>query len=240
MGADNSDSSAVAVCELFEIAIVSASKIDPGKMTEESNAITFVYECTTAERREGLRILAGSSSPTALGRSRSGTINSRKSRGLVGWILFLGLAILLFFLVSNNKPAIASPAPPPPPTPNRLSLGDIGFILGMVLCVVGYLRLRAMDWRKANRWNGQKRYWFSPQGVAEQRPGREEFRAWGAFIGFEESKKVFVLRTQPTRGMIFPKRLFAGEEERDQFRDLLRQNIARRAIPVDVGFPVIQ
>lgn len=78
------------------------------------------------------------------------------------------------------------------------------------------------------------------RGLTSSRPGRVDFHAWEHYRGMVEGELIFVLRTGPTTGIIVPKRQFSSETERQHFRQLVQQNIIKPAIPLSVGFPVIQ
>jgi|HubBroStandDraft_6_1064221.scaffolds.fasta_scaffold138088_4 hypothetical protein len=51
--------------------------------------------------------------------------------------------------------------------------------------------------------------------------------AWSAYVGWEESKSVFVIMPQPRIYVTIPKRAFTEEQVRE-FREILRRNIVRK------------
>jgi YcxB-like protein len=207
-------------------------------METQFTSISFVYDCNSSEQMEASRILALEPGQRASGRSGPGPREPSAKRGFVGWILFIGLAVMLFFLVNRNAKSTVSV--PDVPTPWPVTVAEAVLALGVLLFLIGWQKARGYVVRDKRKWDGQKTYTITLQGLAQHHPGREEFYNWGYFIDFDESKWIFVLRTQRSRGMVIPKRLFADEAQRAQFRELLVQKFTRQAIPTAFGFPVIQ
>jgi hypothetical protein len=208
-------------------------------MSDEPN-ITFAYDCTAAEKQEASRILAQQPGQEALGKRRSASGGSAGRGNFLGWILFIGLAVMLFFLVSRNRGSQVPAPAPHPPTPTPVAVGEVLLVAGILLFLVGWWRLRAARLMDERKWDGQMTFTITARGLTQRRPGREEFHGWGRFSQWDESKNIFLLRTQRSLGIVIPKRLFVDDEQCAQFRDLLQQNITRRAIPMAIGFPVIQ
>jgi hypothetical protein len=158
--------------------------------------------------------------------TRAGATSTRE-----GWLLLplVGLAITVMVLLVQR-----------PATPRELVVATFpwlvaGLIVGLILT----------GWRKSvvkRLWETQPT--FHRPHVVEVYPdhivystavGRFDHR-WEAFTHVRETPGLFVLYESPYLMNMLPKRAFAGREEVDAFRELLRRTVAQRPDP---AFPVL-
>jgi hypothetical protein len=191
-----------------------------------------VYDCTPGENAVASQVLAGAkfNHPLAL-KPRTGP-----GRGVFGWVLFVALGAMLYVLLDRPSPHPLTDRIRALPADAIIALFVLG--LGVVLIAISASLMAAARRVQASRWKGQMRYEFSDRGVVCSRPGRREWCAWEFFTTFDEISILFVLRTSPKFGLVFPKRLFADEAEIARFRALLRRSLTVPAIPQSLGFPV--
>ena len=197
-------------------------------MDEKDSPIFVRYDCTKRERRQGVQLLT----PRA-----KNTRQPDVGRGLLGWLLFVAVAAILFVWLKNSSPA----GPAKPRASGSLDLPTlIGFgasAVGAVLWVGSFVVLIASQRAQARRWKGLQTFSFDEQGFTFGRPGRTDTYRWSKFRGFEEGPDVFVIRSSATTGDILPKRLFT-DQELERFRGILQRNLTRAVIPLAHGFEV--
>jgi hypothetical protein len=200
-------------------------------MAEIQPSISIVYDCTQNEREQGIRLIPSPQS----GKRQPGSFR----RGLLGWLLFIATAAILFVWLKDSAPVparrpIVHTGAPDLSIPVKISI--LVFLIGAAIWAGGFVLTsiaRRTGWR---RWNGVATYSFDDAGVTFRRPGRVDQYRWPHFLGVEEGHDVFVIRTNARMGMIFPKRLFGSDQQR--FRTLLQSHVVRPAIPLAMGFEV--
>ena len=201
--------------------------------------ITITCDCIARERREAANLLANP--PRKPGRGL--THGLRTNRGLLGWLIFLALAALLFVWVQQSQPTRSVRAARihklAPERWSRVDRIAIGVLATGAACIV-LMFILAARWARENRsrWDGRLSLAFDNRGVTQRRPGHTQVFRWITIRGFEEGRSVFVLRPDKHQAIIVPKRLFATDEQRDRLRELLRHHATRPAVPIPLGFEV--
>lgn len=192
----------------------------------QSPPVTCVYDCTREELAHAEAFLAGSTN----GKSPPMSDATRKMRTVLGWVLFLGLVMLLIFLMQRrgHLPSIQTP-----------TLVDLIVLGAGVVCLIWAVHcINTSRIATLQRWRGQVHCSFDAEGITQQRPGKRDFWTWGCFCGFKETCAVFVVLFDNKNALVYPKRLFR-EDDLVLLRELLNGKLARPAIDVDPGFPVV-
>ena len=121
----------------------------------------------------------------------------RFNRGLFGWVFFIGLAVMLFLLMQNNR----VPRPTPPPVATKPAGG--GFIATILLPLVPWLLLFCVIWFIAFRQirKAQTRDALKPRPSFLYEPGKEPPRgrepaALAAFMSRLNNEKA-IWESQP-------------------------------------------
>ncbi len=190
-----------------------------------ANVITIDFQITQAERKEmkSVMILPAKKGAKA-DRPKSVT------RGLFGWALF-GAVAVLFFVVLQHKPR-GNQFPSQTEDESAqwtmgMIIGATGFGLGTAMFAAGLLAARL-----SRRWlegHLKPRYSFGEKGIIKLYGGKQEVRPWESIHSFAETKNLFIVRTLPSEGEGFPKRLFGDEQTVARVRELLTAKIADRA-----------
>ncbi|CAN5605478.1 hypothetical protein BH10PLA1_BH10PLA1_11780 [soil metagenome] len=160
-------------------------------------------------------------------------------RGLVGWLVFFGLAIMFFLLMRANPQPAPSPAVTPPAKPIDLFLQLVPWAL-----IFGFIWF--FVFREIRGGNGKKLYdglrmeqmrtlIFDEHGVSITKVTESTRYLWPAFVRFEQTKEFLFLFLSPISAQFIPKRVFEDEQLRDQVINLVRTNISA---PIS-AFPVI-
>jgi hypothetical protein len=137
----------------------------------------------------------------------------KASRFLLPWIAGLVLLMQVIYLVV---------------VPHRdTGLTVLGFLVGFyfLYCGFGLRRYFRRLYRKDQRFKHDFTAEISDQGIQITTPFSEGLLKWNGFIRFLESKDIFMIFMAQWNFVILPKRSF-GPGEADEFRALLRRNIA--------------
>lgn len=157
--------------------------------------------------------------------------------GLVGWIVFVVLAIVLFsFLNGSRSKSTVAPPPPPPSSNSTISDAILPLVpwalifFGVWLVVFRALRARSIKMSGIYMEKSQTMV-ADDSGVIWAEPMmRTEYR-WEAFHGFDETANLFLLYTSDAKETDFlrfhvvPKRSFPVPMLCDQFRQLLTDHV---------------
>jgi hypothetical protein len=195
------------------------------------------FNYTVADLHEVLRTKLPKNLQNAAGR-----LGTRINRGLLGWLIFISVAIFLYNLLNRgqNAPA-AAPASPPPANSN--SLRDLLVPLIPWLLIFGFIwffafrQLRnvgATMWRNNPRWQMPTSLDIGPEGLHVTLPVLESHWRWNAFLGWAETKNLFILVTTAKERIGIPKRAI-DPALLDQLRYLFQASISPRIH----GFPVL-
>ncbi len=163
-------------------------------------------------------------------------------RGVLGWVVFVGLALVLVYLLTLNKqPPTAAPAPPPAATP---SSAGAGLLLDLVpwLLVVAFLYLVVFRGvRKARRRQEETLLQpmaldVSPGGVTLTNGPAQTRWQWQAFTRWVETDAQFLLQLGHTDTVVaIPKRLATDPADLAAIGEL----IAAHVNPPVGAFPVL-
>jgi hypothetical protein len=173
------------------------------------------HEVTAADRAEAQTVLVprGASTPGRPAR------NFR--RGLLGWVLFIALAVMLMMLLGGEKPRGV-----------RGVIPRAGILAGCAAYVVGLIAIFASV-RMLRRLKEQEEallpsaaYRFAEVGLVMTRGARSRTTYWKMFHSFAETENLFVVRERPDLGAIFPKRQFPDAAAVDATRHLLAEKLA--------------
>jgi hypothetical protein len=120
----------------------------------------------------------------------------------------------------------------------------IPWLMGMAIIAFVFGRIGGMYRRL---WNASPHLHrpfaaeFDDRGLRSIEPLSSHDYQWDYFPGFAETPNLFLIYISPMMIHMIPKRSFAGDVEREQFRELLRRNISEKthAFPVlPVGLKV--
>ena len=174
--------------------------------------------------------------------------------GVFAWLLFMGLAVMLFMLQNQRQQSGGGAGASSPagteilPTP---SLEMFDFLIGIVPFAAVLLVLIALGQRGATRqlettWEAQP-FLHRPQtveaaedGIALSEPLSRRSYDWSYFAGFKETANLLLLYHSPYAFHIVPKRAFASEADYDVFRGYLLSKVKHGYfLPQSSAFPVI-
>lgn len=97
-----------------------------------------------------------------------------------------------------------------------LVLGAVVTALGLIL----YFYIPARVWRKTEKYQNEYHLGFSPEGIHFVTKGIDSRLGWETYARFWESAEFFYLVSGAQQYTIVPKRVFAGEEQTEAFRQL--------------------
>jgi hypothetical protein len=191
--------------------------------------VTFTgqYQLTFEEYREGTAAM-----------TKRQKVALRRGRGLFGWVLFLGLVVMLLILLQNNRGATGTAPPPPPPDPwpqlrSMLPWGII-FVIVWIIAFWAQRVLPRKTWEATPDYHRPTTVVIDDDGVRFTNHVSDVHFRWDAFTAFNESKALFLLMIRPHVGHPVPKRIFS-EEQLPEVREFLRSRISAPAS----AFPVI-
>lgn len=217
-------------------------------MEKPSDVITFAYDCTRNELQEASAILG---TPAEGEKTKNFRLKYRRrkssfGRGVLGWLLFVGAAILLMIYLKQEGSSHRGRAPAAlaKATANRstgwIVLSGITVAIGAA-AVFGAAGLVLFGQRSQRcRWKGKVQMSIHPEGLVERRPGMVTTHFWEVFRGVEVTDHLLLLRTEAIRATVIPKRLFASDVECTRAVELLQHRTTKAAIPYSDAFPVIE
>jgi hypothetical protein len=208
--------------------------------------ISVEYNVTPRERTEGRSALI----PTAAAiRKRQGW------KGLIGWVLFLLLAVLFFLMMMQNEGRLGGGRAPPRPVETEKPAQEDPRVhrlrlIAVAVCVASAPVFVAVMWvsfvfvrreqrrRDAGLGRYRTRYAFTEDALVETAGSKTTFLYWPAFRSFAETQALFVIRNTPDQGPVIPKRLFASEAEVGAVRELLVRKLTPPPVPQDAPPPL--
>jgi hypothetical protein len=156
--------------------------------------------------------------------------------GLFGWLVFIGLAVMLVMLVQNSK------HPQPVPTqPTESSSFLNHFVVPLIpwVLIFGFIWLFVFRQLRQSLWNknpiSQRLFTLDLDDQAVQvSSGAESTRwLWEAFVAFSESSQLLLLRLESNAVLPIPKRAL-DPAQLEEVRGLA----TIRAAPRSGGFPI--
>jgi hypothetical protein len=193
------------------------------------------FQFTYDDYREAIQAISKSAQKAGVGGLKFG-------RGVFGWVLFIGLAIMLFIFMRQRQATPSAPAPTPPPPTKDDPWQAIVPILPWAL-VFGFVyffvirRLRGAQqrqWDKLPHMHRPRTIEIDDEGVTMSEETSSTRMNWAHFQKFEETPNLFLLYVADIMSDFIPKRAFADQAAVDAVRELFQQNIS----PPTSGFPV--
>lgn len=115
------------------------------------------------------------------------------------------------------------------PELRRVSLFPLGVAVLWLLAVSMGPRLQArMQFRRMPSAQSPMTLTVSDSEMHIKSQHYDSHVAWSTYMGWAEEKSVFVLFPQPRIYVPIPKRAFQGEQVEEEFREILRRNIAEK------------
>jgi hypothetical protein len=158
---------------------------------------------------------------------------------LLGWVLFLGLAVMLFFVLKGNVHS-KQRAPRPPMSAWELYeqfkvlvwLGGFGVLWAAVYVWAKWALRRQFE--REPTWHAAQRLDVTPEGVTHASATARTQYSWDAFRAFGESANLFLMYTGEAFFVVVPKRAFRDQADADAFREFCKRLISppQRAFPV--------
>jgi hypothetical protein len=150
-------------------------------------------------------------------------------RGIFGWVLFIGLAIMLFFLKKDHpaKPLITAKDI----APNSHSFWPIVlFLCGIAGVFIGFAMLRRVQrYTELRTFNAITLWILKPDGMEQISGPKRTIWHWQRFSSFAETDSLFVLRETPQAGQVLPKRLIPDPQTLERVRAMLVEHILKSA-----------
>ena len=158
------------------------------------------YRITEADRQAARMLLTAHASPIDKPRFR---------RGIFGWVMFIGLAVMLIILLQPKHDQSPQIAPPTVVNQNDSGNGMMIYFLGVVLFFVSFFGLI-----KAGRNSDKVADFFqiSDSGINFiWKSHVRTFHPWSQYKGVVQNDTVIVLLTKPNNGIIVPLRELAAD-----------------------------
>ena len=218
-----------------------------GGVTPPVTPISVEYNLTPPERKEGRAVLI---------RPGAATRKRRTVPGLIGWVFFIGLAVLFFMLLRSREGRVAGPrverpvetARPAARAPDDAREHRLRLI-AVTVCISSAAVFVAVIWtsiivvrreqRRKDSGAGRQRmtYTFTEDAMIETAGAKTTHLYWPAFHSFAETEQLFVIRNSPDEGPVIPKRLFTSEAEVGQVRELLVRKLTPPPLPQNPPTP---
>jgi hypothetical protein len=164
------------------------------------------------------------------------------ARSLITWLVFIGLAVVIFLWLPRENARGPQPLPPAVPArPVRDRVFDmlIGLVPWVVVfCVIWFFVYRQMRagrgiWNKDKTLQQPHALLVDDESVTLSGSTASTRWLWAAFAGWTETANLILLRQTDDVTVLVPKRA-ATPAELDELRGLLRRHI----VPPTGGFPV--
>lgn len=204
-------------------------------------ALAISYDCSAREFKAGQSLLYSPQRQEVIANSKQPAKKAPFGRGLVGWMLFVGLAIMFFLLMRRRDGASVS-NPVQPVQPLSDALGMWGFyvaLTGLAMIAVGWLMVRSGLHRTNLAAKKGITYTLTDSGITESSPDVTTQFVWERFHSFAVTETVLVLRISSGQGFILPIRLFTAEQLA-KVQELLQERIVVKPPTIHTGFEVVQ
>ena len=142
--------------------------------------------------------------------------SGQKVKRLVGWVVFIGLAVVLFIYLNRSKSLSAPPAPAPPA--QHSTSGLVIFVVSMLVACSVLAGLLYLQFVLPRRQFGKMFLQANPEmqlaqtmeitdeGVSRITPSSHHSWRWDAFSRVLENQYVIVLQRGPIDYLVVPKR----------------------------------
>jgi YcxB-like protein len=209
---------------------------------------------TSKHRHSGIREYGAAAADVR--HREGGAPQGTLSRGLIGWVLFISLAVLIFLAMQRSKRtplALPNRGPLPPIVATdpdldsrTLETGAVALIVIVpgiaapigLLCVLQ--RVNRLQKRERNRsLVGPTTLHASERGICFVTQRHRVYQRWSAFEKFLEGERLFLLYENNSVFRMVPKRAFASPEDLQRFVALLLEHVPNVLIARPAGgFPV--
>ena len=161
-------------------------------------------------------------------------------RGIIGWVMFVGLAVCLFILRQINAPPTRSGAPR-----QKVPADLFGNRLVFLACVGAFIAAFVFFFLR-NRRDARRRFEREPllqqlqtinitdAGLTHGSHTTSTFYRWDAFHKHLETPDFFLLYISDAVFEMLPKRAFPSQAAMDEFREF----VAHVVSPPQYAFPV--
>ena len=170
--------------------------------------------------------------------------NRRKvAEGIFAWVLFLGLAVMLYFLLRDSSPSPGQPSRPAAAEPLIGMLPVVGpAAIGLCYVWLGVIgKRREPDAGLRRTWNSQpafhrpKTLRISEDGTSVSDAVCSSSNAWAGYVHFQETPNLFLLYSTQSTAEFIPKRIFPTPADLEAFRSTAQSRIR----PRESAFPVL-
>jgi hypothetical protein len=166
-----------------------------------------------------------------------------RSRGLLGWLMFILLAILLFIIQSGKRHPTTGPPLIPAAAPRtwadwydyyKVVLWVGLFVAAFVFFFVRALRDARKRFEREPAAHRLQTIEITEGGLSQSTHASSTQYKWEAFTRQVETPNLFLLYLTEVTFLLLPKRAFASKDEIDAFRELATSvvNPPERAFPV--------
>lgn len=162
-------------------------------------------------------------------------------QGLFGWVLFIGLAIMLFVLLRRGggrggRPA-AAPITPDLFPDKLLAIVPWLLIFGFIWFFVFQQLRRQVNqrWERTPSLHRPQTVTADAEGLSWNDPLVQTRYRWEVFTKFAETPRLFLLDQEGIGWHFIPKRAFPDEAALSAFRELLQRSVGETR----PGFPVV-
>ena len=194
----------------------------------------FEYQITPEDLKEAMRW-------------RAPAKRNKFLSGILGWLIFVAVAALLFVWQKQSTPPARpnSSAPPPANFMENILLPLLPWLL--ILGCIWFFVFRNLRVRSRKVWEGNPQFQqvqifdMSEEGVRIVNPLTETLYRWNAFVGWAETKNLFLLLLPNRSRVPVPKRAIGDQAEQQRFRDFVnaRAHEPTSAFPVVAPRPVL-
>jgi magnesium-transporting ATPase (P-type) len=166
-----------------------------------------------------------------------------RSRGLLGWLLFILLAICLFVIQLGKRGRAAVQPSNPAPTPMswanwydyyKVVLWVALFVAAFVFFFVRALRDARKRFEREPAAHRLQTIEITEAGLSQSTHASSTQYKWEAFVRQLETPNLFLLYLTEVTFLLLPKRAFPSQDEINAFRELVSGvvNPPERAFPV--------
>jgi hypothetical protein len=192
----------------------------------ESMNLSIQFQYTFEEFAEGTAAISANAARKA-----------RAGQGILGWVLFVGLAIVIFFMLQSgkNSPLVQ------PSTNSNDSRKYYPLIIFAFLITIGALSYFGRKKRARKAFEQRMEFQrletvqFSDDAIVRDDHVSQSRIAWDGFVKFDETTHLFLLYLSDASALMIPKRAFPSPAVVDEFRTFAKARIS----PPRFAFPVL-
>ena len=153
-------------------------------------------------------------------------------RGLIGWILFIALSVMLFTLLNQNRRGGGTRMRVHDVEPGKRAMFWTGVSItaagaAMFMSIFVIIRYHSRSLRPVK--NGRVTVRLDDAGVAVTTAYRQDTLTWDGILDVTETDDRFVLRNVGAQSVVLPKRGFARPTDLEATRAMFAQRVVRTA-----------